>query len=268
MALGDSYRNNTSTQRREVFRPTLYGYSFANTDDNAIEKSRITFSMWKTTIKIAIAKSTGVDGNGYTIWDKDNQAAIYLTPIKAKMFAEIIEKFIEDPVKYSGYGVDSGKGLITISNGEEAGHPNHWCIIIRTVNKDTGKCERIDGYEIKKSSYAVFGYSDDGQYQKDVESFANAEIEMIVSQLKDYAEAANNAIAFSVVDSMSYSHDYTTSLLNKIAGACGVSMNQASQTKSYFSNSGTAGQSQKSYAGGSESRRAYGKASEVDFDDF
>lgn len=265
MALGDSYRNNSSgVQRKEVFRPTVYGYNFTNIDNDAIDKSRISFSMWKNTIKISISKSTGTDQNGFTVWDKDNQASIYLTAIKAKTFADIIEKFIEDPVKYSGYGVDSGKGLITISNGEELGKPNHWCIIIRTVNKETGKCERTDGYEIKRSNYAIYGYDNDGNYNKDEETFSDTEIYMIISQLRDYAEAANNAIAFSVIDGLSYSHDYTNNLLSKIAGACGVSMNQSSQSKSYFASNNS---SHKYGSETSESRSNYEKT-EVDFDDF
>ena len=53
MALGDNTYNNNDQQ----FRPTVYGYSLYNTD-NDYEKSRLTFTMWARTIKISIEEMT------------------------------------------------------------------------------------------------------------------------------------------------------------------------------------------------------------------
>lgn len=259
MALGDSYgKSYSGVQKKEIFRPTLFGYSFTNTSEDVTEKSRLSFSMWKSTIKVSIAKLVGLDQNGFNNWDRDNQAVIYLTPVKANTFAHIIEKFVEDPVKYDGYGVTAGKGFISINNND-----GRWTIMIYIVNPESGKAERIDGYEVKRSNFAIYAYDGNGSFEKDEEGFKDEEIYMIIAQLKDYAEAANNAIAFAVADSLASNHDYTSNMLNKIASACGVSGSGASQARSYF-----AGGSNSSSSSGYASTRTSVKAQEASFDDF
>lgn len=239
MALGDNnYRYNG--ERREMYRPTVYGIALNNTTEQAIDKSSLSFSMWKSTIKISIAYPLANQGTAeYTQWDRDNAGVIYLTPTKASMFAEILERFIENPEKYTGYGVAAGKSLITISDGSEGNKAGHWCIIIRQVNTETGKCEKIYGYEIKKDYSVIYGYDNSGNYKKDSSLFENKELMMVIDQLKDYARNANNAIAFSVIDNMSWNNEHLMSTLTKIAEGVGVNLPARNggfggTTKSYF----------------------------------
>lgn len=238
MALGDSnYKNNQD----KMYRPTVYGMAFANTSETAIDQSLLSFSMWKNTIKISIAsKLNSNSSKDYVQWDRDNAGCIYLTPVRASMFADILEKFIEEPSKYTGYGIASGKALISVSDGSDGGKPGHWCIIIRLVNESTGKCEKVYGYEIKKNYEAIYGYDNTGNFKTDTDIFMEKEIRMIIYQLRDYSRAANNAYAFTVLDSFSWVNDHTRSALAKIAGACGVDLGakgtSSGSSKSYFGN--------------------------------
>lgn len=271
MALGDSNysRNNggnnySNDQKKDVYRPTVYGYAFANTQDDAVDKSKLSFSMWKSTIKISIAKCTG-ENNGYPTWDRDNQASIFLTPYKAKIFADIMEKFYEDPVKYNGYGIDSGKSLITISNGEEFDHPNHFCIVIRLVNRDSGKTERVDGFDIKRTGYALYDYNGDSSFSRDNETFKDTEFFMIVHQLRSYADAASNSIAFSVADTISHSMDYLSTGITKIGYTVGAFGKNSGGSKSYFASDNSGEYSNASSY--SDSGNKYNKSTEISVDD-
>ena len=85
MAAFGSYGNQNQVS------PTLYGYSLFN-KESTVDKTMMSFSMWKTTIKLAIYPLIESDDDQIK-YDRKNGIAIYLTPQKAMMFALLLKEF-------------------------------------------------------------------------------------------------------------------------------------------------------------------------------
>lgn len=238
MALGNTYNNN---KQKEFYRPTVYGRSMSNTSDTAIEKTNLAFSMWKGTLKIAINPQVTGSTTDYPEWDRESQVAIYLTPAKSYMLAEIIKSYMKDKKTFNGYSVNAGKGLITICDGKELGGQNT-CLVIRTVNLQ-GKVDTQGVYEVKQDSYfSVYEKfnADTGDYKQVDGMFENMELKQIVEQLEDYARFTNNAIAFTVCDSMTFQDHPMVDAVAKIANKLGVQafggQGGSHKNTSYFGN--------------------------------
>lgn len=205
-------------------RVTLYGYSFFN-KESSIDKTMLRFSMWKTTLRISIypiIETVGSEeADDSTIkWDMKNGISIYLVPAKARIFADILKKFITDPKKYSDYGVFAGHGLITITNGETLGNKDAGaCILIRKINETTGQIDASYAFETRTNLYsAIVGFNEKTcEFNADTESYKMLDIQMIITQLEEYYKAMTNATAFSVIDN-SFSH------VDKIASKLGVDL--------------------------------------------
>lgn len=214
MALGD-YNNN-----EQNFRPTVYGYSLYNTE-NDLFKSRIQFSMWSRTIKISIEQMTrkSEDG-GMNEYDSENNSVIYLNPSKAQMFATIIEKFYKNPEKYNGYGVASSRAFICIYRDG-----NYDVIRIDKI-KDDGHIEEGNKYVINTRHGVISGW-EGGNPVYDGDLCANLDYIQIISQLKDYAKNMNNAVAFTVVDQLNYNNSWFRNALIKIAGANNITLSNS-----------------------------------------
>lgn len=212
MALGDNTYNNNDQQ----FRPTVYGYSLYNTD-NDYEKSRLTFTMWARTIKISIEEMTREAENGRMAeFDTKNSSIIYLTPSKAYMLAGIVEKYYKNPEQYSGYGVASARAFITISREGDYD-------VIR-INEITGTGVRKGlGYVINTNYNIVTSYDDNGPTYNN-EMFANMDFIQIITQLKDYAKAMDNTIAFTVMDQNNRNTNWLRSAVTKIAAANNINL--------------------------------------------
>lgn len=235
MALGQTYNNN---KQKEFYRPTVYGYSMSNTAESAVDSTNLSFSMWKGTIKLAIAPGVKNDNqDGAMQFDRENAAAIYLSHSKAYMFAEVLKNFMKDPKTYNGYGVYAGAGLITISDGKEY-EANGPCLVIRKINKDTANVEASYAYEFKRDYHKVIEHFDEESkdFSENADMFSNLELLQVIAQLEDYARAMNNAIAFAVCDNMAFQQHYLTDSLGKIAAKLGVQLSggQKSSSGSYF----------------------------------
>lgn len=217
MALGD-YNNN-----EQGFRPTVYGYSFYNTD-NDLFKSRMQFSMWSRTIKISIEQMTrkGEDG-GMNEYDSENNSVIYLNPSKAQMFGTIIERFYKNPEKYNGYGVASSRAFICIYR-----EGNYDVIRIDKICDD-GHVEEGNKYVINTRHGVISGW-EGGSPVYDSELCANLDYIQIIAQLKDYAKYMNNTIAFTVADQLNYNNTWLRNALIKIAGAADVTLTSGARS--------------------------------------
>lgn len=239
MASFGSYNNQIS--------PTVYGYALFN-KESLVDKTMISFSMWKTTIKVAIYPLIESEDDQIK-YDRKNGVAIYLQPIKAKIFAQIIRDFIKDPVNNHARGVASGQNLITI---EDPTRPDSFnkpgsnpVIVIRKINGE-GTLEASYGYEVRSDTATVIkNYNEKtNAFIKDTTTFRFMELEMIAMQLDEYTKAMSNAVAFSVTEALYPS-------LDKIASKLGVDINAAPyKNSSYFNNNpGTPPENVSQYTG-------------------
>ena len=232
-----SYVNQQQTQNT----PSVYGYSFYN-KDSTIDKTMLSFNMWKTTIRMSIYPLIESENDDQIKYDRKGGISIYLTPYKARMFAELIRRFKEDPTKYSGKGVPSGQALVSIESPKVTpGYKNpnaNPLIVIRKVNIEGG-LEASYAYEINNDYYSVIDkYNQNtGEFVKDSNEFVGMELDLIIGQLNSYCEAMNNSIAFAV-------NEQTFLHLDKIANKLGVELlstySSSYKNGSYFtSNNGT-----------------------------
>lgn len=246
MALGQTFDNNG----KDAYRPTVYGISMSNTDENAVDRTQLSFSMWKGTIKLQIAPMVKAStSDDYPKADRDNAAAIYLSPTKAHMLAVIMQKCLDDLKGFplDGYSVNAGGGLITISSGKAFG-ASQPCIVLRSINPDTGKVEAMYAYEFKTNYHTIIKKYDEeaGTYDEDASMFANVEMMQIIEQLEDYARASNHAVAFSVADSMSYQLNAMRSDIGKVAEKLGVALGNGKRkgaSRSFFNKGGNGSES-------------------------
>lgn len=204
--------------------PTVTGFQLYN-KDSVVDKTMLSFSMWKTTIKIAIYPLIESEDDQVR-YDRKNGLAIYLTPMKAFMFANIIRDFKKNPHNTNTRGIFSGTNLITI---EDPTNPNGFnkpdagpIIVLRKVNSDNGTMEASYAYEIRFDNAAIIeNYNEKNRnFVKNVEEFKFIELDMIALQLEEYAKAMTNATAFAVSDSL-------YGCLDKIASKLGVDLNSA-----------------------------------------
>lgn len=211
--------------------PTINGFAMFNSE-SIVDKTMLAFSMWKTTIKLGIYPVIESE-NDEIRYDKKSGIAIYLTPIKAWNFAQLIRAFKRDPEKYHGKGIPSGQQLITIEdpakgfNKPGAGP----CIVIRKINPETGSMESSYAYETRKEQGTVIdSYNEkNATFTQSIE-FPQIELDLIIMQLENYTKAMTNTYAFTVVDAVSQP-------LEKIASKLGVNLDSGYTNNNYKNNS-------------------------------
>lgn len=236
MALGQNYDNN---QEREIYRPTVYGYSMSNTESQ-IDVTNLSFAMWKGTLKMAIAPQIKSSKDENPSWDREAAATIYLNHTKARIFAEILKGFLRSPKEFNNRGVWAGQGLLTISNGQEFGKDSA-CLVLRKIG-ETGQVESSYAYEFKKDYHcAIVNFVEkSGAFERDYDSYTTLEILQIITMLENYYNAMTNAVAFSVMDNMAFGQHRLNESLSKNASGVGVELYQQKSAKnntSYFANS-------------------------------
>lgn len=219
-------------QNQNMNTPTIYGYSFFN-KESIVSKTMMQFSMWKTTLKIAIYPLIESDSDEVK-YDRKNGCAIFLIPSKAKMFAELLKGFKENPKKYSGMSIPSGQGLITIVSGDyfnkkDAGP----CIIIRKVNGQTGQVELSYAFETRMKLHSIVTNYDEttGKFDQDTDMFKYLDLDMMITQLDSYYQAMSNSYAFSTIDNM---YPYLDKIASKLGVDLNSNLNGGSFNKSYF----------------------------------
>lgn len=224
------------------YSPSVYGYSFSNSE-STIDKTNLSFGMWKTTLQIRIAPLVE-SGTEFHI-DRKNSVAIFLIPAKAKMFADILRKYKEDPEKMNNYGVASGKSLITVMSPKAFKKDSNGCIInIRNITPE-GVVEASYSYETKSTYNTVSGYDDkNGSFSQDFKTYETLEIDLIITQLEEYVKAMTNTYAFANVMQM---YPYA----DKIASKLGVDLTNGYggnnyRAQSYFNSSNSSGHQQQS----------------------
>lgn len=220
MSLGNTYDN--TKKNATVYDPTVYSPYKMNNAEGTVDQTCMSFSYWNNSLKISISPKKPTSGNdGQVYFDYDNGTSIYLNHSKARIFAEELKKFIADPVTYDNCGVPSGQGLITVSRGKEFNSPSP-LIIIRKIG-ETGNVMSSFAYQTKNEYYfAVRNYNENGNFEKDIKTYANLEILQLITLLEEFYKASTCATAYTVLDQLKYEHNRQRTVLNSIASKLGV----------------------------------------------
>lgn len=233
MAFGNNQQNNGKNV------PTYYSrFRVYNPD----EKLTISVNFWNGMMKISLDQFIQ---NGYNQYgsssSRDEVVAVYVSPIKARLFAKCIDDMLADS-KDCSYGIDTGtgdiRGLIVI--GRKSGVP---FIGLGKVNSDGGY-ENYQEYKFAKDMYYRLNIKDVQKLKFDKIIEDTVELEQLRNAAIEFANAMNGAYAYSVHDIGRYEHNRSNNLLQSIADAVGVTRNsKSSKGNSFFegSNKSTGG---------------------------
>lgn len=247
MSLGTNYNNNQNINRPSGPSDiTTYSDYRMNNAESDIDSTCLAPRFWKSNLCLSIypRKNTG---NDEVSFDTDNGVTIYLSHAKARILANELRNFLNDPLNYNGCGVTSGAAAITISNGVEYGK-NTPVLTIRKVD-DAGNVTSAFSYEFKQNYYFAIKNYDGKQFTSDYESYKNIEIEMLITLLEEFVKASTNAIAATVHKS-AYTTYRIDNKLDTIAQALGVDLKNAGGNRKPYSNNSYFNSASKS-AGGS-----------------
>lgn len=226
-----NYNNNKD---KENYQPSVYSrYSFSNTESE-IDATKLGATFWNGLLKLSIAPFNA----SVERFDYDNEGSIYLSPYKAKMFAEELKLFLKDKSSYNNMGVTSGKGMISISNGVELTGKVVPMIIIMIINEDGG-VESEYVYEIKTDyHYAIRNFSEkDTKFDK--VAYEDLEILMLIDLLEEYYKSSSGAYAYSNIDQGRFNNSRINTKLDSICSELGIeyggnSYNKGGTNRSVF----------------------------------
>ena len=220
MALGDTNQNKT------VAEPSYYSRLRISNYDT---KLTLGFTYWKGTLKISIAEM-GSANEG-----RNNELAyIHLSPMKARLFADCVQKIIKDPETFDIFGVDSGSGETRgfIAIGRDMGKPY---LFIARVNND-GSYESSQKFIFNEDYHYALKVNDINKLSYQKIFYNNSELEEFRDLLVDYAKAASGAIAASVWDIGRYENNKVHNLIKKIGEKNGIDTGSQSSNRSGYSN--------------------------------
>lgn len=240
MSLGNNYNNNQ--KKNSVYDPTVYSPYRMNNAESKVDPTCLTFSYWRNLLRIGIAPKKDT-GNDEVRFDTENAIYIYLSHTKARIFADILRKFLDNPEAYDNSGVPSGDNIITISTGKQYNSISP-VITIKKVDAE-GHVVSDYVYQIKSDYYfAIRDYEPEtGNFNKVTADYDNMEIEQMITLLEEYYKAMTSAVSYSVLDTFKYEHNRITNRIDKIAEKLGVEVNSGGSksnysSTSYFNNSG------------------------------
>ena len=206
MALGNTYNNNRSysnlnNQNNTLYNPTYYSrLSIKNPTDNL----RLSFTYWNGTLRLSISEAGNIQDG------KNNELAyIHLSPTKARIFSNCINKIIENPETPDIFGVDTGagetRGLIAI--GRDMGKPY---LIIAKVDAN-GKYESNQRFNFNIDYHYLLQINDIVKlgFKKEYNNFV--ELNQLKDLLEDYSRNASCAAAYFYHDIGRYTHRRTYS---------------------------------------------------------
>lgn len=212
MALGSSYQSNNSQNGNSMYEPSYYSrIRIKNPEQNLA----LSFSFWKGTLKVSIIES------GSAQEGRNNELAyIHLSPTKARILAEAVDRIVENPESKDIYGVDTGTGETRgfIAVGRDMGKP---FLFIAKVNAS-------GAYE----SSQRFNFNVDYNYLLKVHDITNlkcqkeyqnlVELQQFGDILTDYARCASGALGASFYDIGRYENAKLSNMVRKIAEKTGA----------------------------------------------
>lgn len=253
MSLGTSYNNNAKNEARNDYNFSSDSYYKFYNAESSVDKTAVKFSFWNNMLKVVIApkskNNATNNGDAFSTFDwTDGTTCAFITPIKAKMLHDEIEKFQNNPEGYTNVGIPlgaSGNGIIYICNGKEFGI-NNPCMVIITVNNE-GDAESTAVYEFKTQyNFAIRNYDVSNKNFERV-FYDTIELDTFKVLLQQYYEAMSGAIAYSVINTNMRNNVRVKKSLEAIASKVGADLGYGNSNygssrrtgSSFFNNSNT-----------------------------
>ena len=262
--------NNQQNKGRTTYTPIRY-----INPDSSVDKTRLSFEYWNSTLKIKITNRKET-GNNEIVFDDTDSAVIFLTPDKARIFANEVKNFIKDPLKYNNCGVNTTKGVITLNNGAQHGTTNP-CIIIRQIDPNDGTIQKTYAYEFKTEyHYAIRNLdASDNEirgFDKEFETYSYLELEQLVCMLENFCKASTYAYVAAANKANEYKENIMTNKIDSIMNKLGIEYSGRSQRNNYngsfFDNKGrnynNSGNSNNSYDSNSSKYNQLSSLDDID----
>lgn len=227
MAFGNNNgQNNSSRDANYYSRLRISNYN---------DSLSLNFTYWSGLLKLAIVQFSQ---DSMQSSDRTELATIYLSPIKARMFAECIEDIAKDKSDDVIYGVDTGlnevKGVITI--GRKRGET------FITIGKasDNAGYESYQEFRFEKNNLYRMNMTDLKKFKYNKEYDNVVELKQLVALLLDYSNAMGGGYAYAAHDINRYQTSKSNALLASIAEKMGVKVGKGGGTanngigKSFF----------------------------------
>ena len=232
---GTNFNVGSNNQQQNRGRTTYTPIKYINPESN-VDKTRISFEYWNSTLKIKITNRKDT-GNNDIVFDDTDSAVIFLTPDKARIFANVIKNFLKDPIKYNNSGVNTTKGVVTLNNGAQHGTTNP-CLIIRQIDQTDGTVQKTYAYEFKTDYHYAITNLDASDteirgFDKDFESYRNLEIEQILCMLENFINASTYAYAAAAGKANEYRENTMNNKIDAIMNKLGVEYTGRSQKSNY-----------------------------------
>ena len=164
MPYGNYSQNN---QKKGPYDPTVYSAYKFNNAMSAVDKTQLSCQFWNDSLRIMIAPRNADSPDDQPTFDTKNSISIYLNYMKARMLADVLRKFLEDPEKYDNVGVVAGSSCISFTTGKDFSS-KYPMAIIRKVD-ESGNITSSFAYEIKGDYYfSIQGFTEksNGQYDR------------------------------------------------------------------------------------------------------
>lgn len=239
---GANFNVGNNNQQQNKGRTTYTPIKYINPDSN-VDKTRLSYEYWNSTLKIKITNRKDT-GNSEIVFDDMDSAVIFLTPDKARIFANVIKNFLKDPIKYNNSGVNTTKGVVTLNNGAQHGTTNP-CLIIRQIEQTDGTVQKTYAYEFKTDYHYAITNLDASDteirgFDKDFDSYRNLEIEQLLTMLENFINASTYAYAAAAGKANEYRENTMNNKIDAIMNKLGVEYTGRSQrsTGSFFDNNG------------------------------
>lgn len=214
MALGNSnYRSaNQGNNNQTMYEPSYYSrIRIKNPEQN----TALTFTFWKGTLKVSIVES------GSAQEGRNNELAyIHLSPTKAFILAEAVNRIIEEPESNNVFGVDTGTGETRgfIAIGREMGNPY---LFIAKVNP-SGAYESSQRFNFNVNYNYMLKVHDITNLKCQKEYMNSVELRQFANLLVDYSRSASGALGASFYDIGRYESAKASNMMRKIAEKVGV----------------------------------------------
>ena len=238
MALGDIRNNNSGSKNNKLYETTYYSRMGFRGQD----KIRLGFSFKSGMLIVDISE----EKDGFQF---ETLTSCYLTPTKAQLFYNQIQKFNEAVANGTyktdaAYGVNTGIGDIST------------VIMVHLLGKDTAiTIAKInaDGQNVSRYTYkfntgyhygiSLKNYEDMNSYEK--EFYDNIEFEQLQFTLKSFAESMNGCTAYSTIDLARYDYRAVMNKMNPIYDKLGIERgnggNYGKSDNNFFNGNGGSG---------------------------
>lgn len=233
MALGDNnYSSNSNFDRITIGQYSEYGGANKNA---TLEASRLSYSFYGGTLRIAIAPKKEETPEGKVTFDYKNMGEAYLNHTKCRILRDAILAMREDPTIHN-VGVPTGDKLISFSDGSELGIDKPVLIIRELDQQGQIKSAYIYEFKVNEYYYSVINFdASNSNYEK--RFYNNIEVDQLIDQLDSYVKAMTGSYSYATVDAL-VNNKEIGEVLRNIASQVGVPQNttKANYRNSYFNN--------------------------------